>query len=660
VDSPATKYMKAHDLKIKNSLLRAITLAIIVALIAVFAVRSIPMIRIVENFLYDFRINYASSPIQISSDIVIVAITEQTLASFPYRTPVDRQFLSDLLLDLENKAVNSIAFDLLFDQPTEPVKDRNLQTTFNLLTVPLIFASAGFENSLLPAQQQYLEQFTKGFAKGSAVVFRDSNDGVVRAAPIGSSAEKPSRPGFAAAIADALDIDIPDVSRLAIDYKEAANQASPLYVIYPAHTVSLLPKSWLTGKNILIGVMLDLEDRLETPLSRLSASTRQVSGIEIHAQLLAQLQDNRFIRQMGLLSDIAISVLVGLLGLYCFSGHRHIRRPLSIVFSLFVLIWIGSVFLFYQSSLMISLLPPSITLALISAFSVIQNWRKETTKRQFIQGAFSKYMSHNYVDQLIANPDQLKVSGEKREVTFLFTDLAGFTGLTERLDPEDMVTLINQYLDGACEIVIRHGGMVASIVGDALHVMFNAPMFQPDHAQRALNAAIELDEFCRNFETLQQAKGVHIEMTRIGVNTGDCILGNFGGNNRIEYTAMGEAINTAARLESVNKHIGTRICISDSVREKSSGVTFRPIGCLILKGMTRKINAFEPVQLNDPKLADYDQYLEVYRKIEAKEADALATLQNLYRDFSSDPLVSFHLSRLQSGETGTTIVMMDK
>jgi adenylate cyclase len=652
--------MKAYDSIIKNGPVRTLLLALVVALLSVLAVRGVPMLRIAENLLYDVRISYASSSFQTSAEIVIVGITEETLSSFPYRTPIDRQFLSDLVLNLDSKAVHSIALDLLFDQPTEPDKDRKLQATFNRLSVPLIFATAGFKDGLLIRQQHFLDQFTEGFTKGSAGVYRDADDGVIRAAPIWLSGQKPDQLGFAAAIADSIGVGLPDSQRLAIDYKKPANPDSPLYVIYPAHTVSLLPAAWFKGKNILIGVMLGFEDKLETPLSRLAPDSGQVPGIEIHAQLLAQLLDNRMIRQSGLLAEIGISVLIALLGLFCFAGDRKTGLALSLTFGVLFLIWVSSIFLFHSVSFMINVLSPTISLGLISTFSVIQQWRKEKAKKQFIHSAFSRCMSREYVDQLVANPDQLKVSGEKREITFLFSDLAGFTGLTERLDPEDMVNLINQYLDGACEIVIRHGGMVATIVGDALHVMFNAPVFQSDHAQRAVNAAIELDSFCRQFEYVQQSKGFDIEMTRIGLNTGVSTIGNYGGKDRIEYTAMGEAINIAARLESVNRHIGTRICISQSTMEKCIGITFRPIGCLILKGMSRRINAFEPIRLDDQGLVGYDKYIEAYRKLENKDELALTTFKDLHRDFSSDPLISFHLHRLETGDLGTTIVMRNK
>ena len=120
---------------------------------------------------------------------------------------------------------------------------------------------------------------------------------------------------------------------------------------------------------------------------------------------------------------------------------------------------------------------------------------------------------------------------------------------TEGLEPEVLVRLLNEYLDGTCRIVLRHGGTIDKIVGDALHVMFNAPGDQPDHAERAVECALGLDEFCCRYAAGQRALGIHLGNTRIGVNTGETVVGNFGGATRFDYTAHGDAINTAARRQ---------------------------------------------------------------------------------------------------------------
>jgi class 3 adenylate cyclase len=411
---------------------------------------------------------------------------------------------------------------------------------------------------------------------------------------------------------------------------------------------------------VLIGFELGFEDRHLTPLTRGRVTAAELTGIQIHAQALAQLLDKREIFITGVGWNFAIALLFACLGISLLLLELKLRTQLLLVVALLFTIWVGGGLIFIYGDTMIKLLPPILALVLSSLISIIYQWRAEQSKRQFIHLAFSKYMSPGYVDQLAANPDQLKVSGEHREVTFLFTDLAGFTQLTEEMAPDGLVSLINEYLDKTCEIVTRHGGMVATIVGDALHVLYNAPIYQDDHAQRAVKAAIELDVFCQKFSTLKHSQGIRLDLTRIGINTGVAVIGNFGGKERIEYTAMGDAINTAARLESVNKQLGTRICVSESTVAQCSGITFRPVGCLVLKGKSNGVNVFEPTEILSSQSADTASYMQAFQKMEKHEPGALDSFIKLSAQFNEDPLVSFHLNRLKKGESGTTIVMQEK
>ena len=158
---------------------------------------------------------------------------------------------------------------------------------------------------------------------------------------------------------------------------------------------------------------------------------------------------------------------------------------------------------------------------------------------------------------------------------------------------------MNEYFDGTCEIILDHGGTIEKFVGDALHVMFNAPLDQPDHQQRAVACALALDAFCQAFVVHQRSRKINFGVTRIGVNTGVTVVGNFGGANRFDYSATGDAINTAARLESVNKQIGTRVCVSGTTIEHCHGVPCRPVGELVLKGKSESVAAFEPMSSSE-------------------------------------------------------------
>jgi len=192
----------------------------------------------------------------------------------------------------------------------------------------------------------------------------------------------------------------------------------------------------------------------------------------------------------------------------------------------------------------------------------------------------SRYFSPNLADELAENPEFLKLGGERRDLTFVFTDLAEFTPLVESLDPMVVVPLLNEYLDHMTQIVFRHGGTTEKIVGDAVHAIFGAPKEQADHAARGVACAMEIDEFAETFRKKKNAEGIALGVTRIGVHSGNAIVGNFGGDLFFDYTAHGDAINTAARLEGVNKYLGTRICVSDKVSEQIPDFQGRPVGTL--------------------------------------------------------------------------------
>jgi len=631
-----------------------------VAFLSVTVVRVIPIIHVAENLLYDLRISYLSSPQEQSPGIVIVGITEETLSTLPYRSPVDRQFINKLLLDLDRNDAKLIGLDVLIDQATEPDKDLALRKTLTSIQTPLVVASAAIKDGLLPTQVDYLNAYLDAVDQGTAAVIKDTVDGVIRIIPIRDSYGNTDRLGFVAQIAKTIGLNLPEEDSLAIDFKHGPDSETPLFPIYPAHTVELLPKEWFAGKIVLIGFELGFEDRHLTPLTRGRVTAAELTGIQIHAQALAQLLDKREISITGVSWNFAIALIFACLGISLLLLQLKLRTQLLLVVALLFSIWGGGALFFIFGNTMIELLPPILALVLSSLISIIYQWRAEQSKRQFIHLAFSKYMSPGYVDQLAANPDQLKVSGEHREVTFLFTDLAGFTPLTEEMAPDSLVSLINEYLDKTCEIVTRHGGMVATIVGDALHVLYNAPIYQDDHAQRAVEAAIELDAFCQKFAALKRSQGIRLDLTRIGINTGVAVIGNFGGKERIEYTAMGDAINTVARLESVNKHLGTRVCISESTVMQCAGISFRPIGCLVLKGKSNGVNVFEPTGMLSSPATDNASYIHAYQKMAKHESGALDAFVKLSEQFNDDPLVSFHLNRLKKGESGATIVMKEK
>lgn len=285
----------------------------------------------------------------------------------------------------------------------------------------------------------------------------------------------------------------------------------------------------------------------------------------------------------------------------------------------------------------------------------------DITREKRVRSAFGQYLAPAVIEELLANPDKLKLGGEKRELTAMFTDIEGFTTLTEGVDPERLVSLLHEYFDMACGIVLRHGGTIDKIVGDALHVIFNAPVQIEDHAARAVDCALELSRCARELTIRQRERGLALGLTRIGINTGACVVGNFGGSARFDYTAHGDAINTAARLEGANKHLGTSICISEStVAQCGAELRFRPIGRLLLKGKKETVAVFEPVAGASRESAADQAYLEAYAALVERRPDAAARLRELSTRFPEDPLIRLHARRLAEGATGVEVVLEGK
>jgi adenylate cyclase len=258
---------------------------------------------------------------------------------------------------------------------------------------------------------------------------------------------------------------------------------------------------------------------------------------------------------------------------------------------------------------------------------------------------------------LANDADAIDLAGQRREIASLFTDIESFTTLVETLEPSVLGPLLNEYLTGMTDIVFAHDGTVAKIVGDALHVLFGAPGEQPDHAARAVACALALDAFSETFRDQCCQKGFGLGVTRIGVHAGPAIVGNFGGRRFFDYTAYGDTINVAARLEAANKQLGTRICVSAMLAARVDDFKGRPVGDLVLRGKTEALRAFEPMRAELFASSATSSYLDAFNKLEHGEPGALAAFAAHVGRQPDDQLASFHLKRLLNGQTDTRIIM---
>jgi adenylate cyclase len=280
--------------------------------------------------------------------------------------------------------------------------------------------------------------------------------------------------------------------------------------------------------------------------------------------------------------------------------------------------------------------------------------------RTLLRRSFEHYLPPAVISQMLASDALPKLGGEKREFSVLFTDVAGFTTLSETIEPEHLAAICNDYFEGVCTAIFNEGGMVTEFVGDAVLAFFGAPHRQADHADRAVSAALAIDEFAQRFSAEQRARGIDFGHTRIGAHTGTAMVGNIGTRVRLKYGAQGDLLNTGSRLDGLNKTIGTRVCVSGEVVRKTQRHTFRPIGAFVVKGRQGATEVFEPVH---PRLCDVDcvdRYLAAFEAYKAERPEAAELFEALHRENPDDACVAFHCRRLAAGEAGTLIIMTEK
>ena len=413
----------------------------------------------------------------------------------------------------------------------------------------------------------------------------------------------------------------------------------------------------IEGRLVLVGSSaLGLMDLRVSPLGHV------MPGVTAHAQALEQILSGHVLqRPSWALGLEALVALVGCLvvGLVATGARAAVSGAVAVV--VVVGVFGATWWAFSRHGLLINAAEPLLWMVFTFVLCSVQRHLATEREQRWIRQAFSRYVSPNRVEHLVKHPDALELGGKRQECSFVFTDLAGFTTLMESMDPARAVALLNEYLDRMIAIAFARGGTLDRIVGDAVAIVFSAPLEQADHRQRALQCALEMDVFATAYaRRLQEVQGLAFPHTRIGVHTGEVIVGNFGGATMFDYRALGDAVNTASRLEGANKHLGTRLCVSAATLSQCEDVPVRPVGQLVLKGKTQALAVFEPLAAHVGEYAPLPRYLSAMASTESVQADALAQWESLAIEFPEDPLVAMYLRRLQVGETGTRIVLAEK
>ncbi len=344
------------------------------------------------------------------------------------------------------------------------------------------------------------------------------------------------------------------------------------------------------GKIILVGATaIGINDIRVTPYSTV------YPGTEIHANVIDNILRGNFIRRPGwtALFDLSAILLVGIFMGLVVPRVRALQGLAlgAVIVSAYVVL---NYLIFSKYSLWLNLVYP--VLAGVAAYLgiTIYKYVTEEKEKKKIRGAFQYYLTNSVINEMLKDPSKLKLGGDKKDLTVLFSDIRGFTTISESLSPEELVRLLNEYLTAMTNIVFKYEGLLDKYIGDAIMAVFGAPLDQPDHAERACRTAIEMTEELGKLQKKWEAEGRPVIRIGVGINTGDMVVGNMGSDMRFDYTVMGDSVNLGARLEGINKEYGTSIVISEYTYDKINGRLFcREIDSVRVKGKHVPVKIYE-------------------------------------------------------------------
>ena len=295
--------------------------------------------------------------------------------------------------------------------------------------------------------------------------------------------------------------------------------------------------------------------------------------------------------------------------------NKSAKRAFVIIGASFVLMNLGYILLFAFAGIWLDQLGANLALILPASAIITVKFSGEEKQKKFIKGAFSKYLSEGVIDQIIKDPESLKLGGDTRTITIFFSDVAGFSSISESLNPEQLVQLLNEYLSEMTDIIMGNSGTVDKYEGDAIMAFWGAPFNFPDHAYLACRSAVEMQRRLADMRAFWRKEGRHELKVRMGLNTGEAVAGNMGSRTRMNYTVMGDSVNLSSRLEGANKFYGTYTMASENtVNEVRDKFHFRELDVIRVVGKKEPIKVYELIdemgRIDSAKLEIIEKYNE--------------------------------------------------
>lgn len=581
----------------------------------------LPFTDTAERALFDYRSFVLAERVEQDDRVLIVAYDDQTLISLQKRSPLDRGLLARALRNLDGMGARAIGIDILFDQPQ--AEDGELIETLRSMQTPVSVAYAEMatnELDIVYDQQVYLEEFMaqlEGSTSRPASIRLAESQGVTRLWPdivpglppligramIASAGEEEARtfPNYEGAIRYRVPatVDRPVFTTLQIDLF-----ANDDLLAIPEVREPLAEQ--VRGAYVLVGGDIIDYDRALTPYSRFDSPATESGardvrppGIEIHAETIAQMLDGARLKQVAPAALWAFAILVVIAGALTALLELKAIRFIPLLL-LQLALFIGLPFWLHSQGVDTHGFPaigPALAWGLAVAAVTSAARASTAVERKFAQNALGKYLPREMASEIIEKPELLALHGEKKEIYVLFSDLEGFTKMSHAITPEQVAILLNRYLEMLSQVILDHGGVIDKFIGDAVVAFWGAPIAREDDATRAAKAGYAVwraGEDFREWVATEFPDLPKVGKTRVGLHFGEAVVGNFGGDTRIQYTALGDSMNTAARLESGNKAFRTSVMASGDFASRSGLDFWRRMGAVVLSGRASAVDLYEP------------------------------------------------------------------
>jgi adenylate cyclase len=672
---PLRKRVRRLVMQLGPSRMAATILFLIVAILFARLSWQMPLIGDAERALYDARAMVMAPHVSQDKRIVMVTYNDETLFNTGIRSPLDRTLLANALANLDQMGPKAIGIDIVFDSPRPD--DALLKTQLRAMKTPTWLAyaeQASNPNTIFYEQQKYLESYLSDVAtaktRPTSVLFRTDGDGVIRNWP-----DRPKNlpPLMANALApvDPAHANYQGNIRFLVPARVDKGQEEPVFANIPIDTFAMPMDAetrasfseLVKGRYVLIGGDVIDNDQFNIPLSRftdpITGQHETMIGLEVHAHMLAQQLDNDWSNPLPGPALWALAVLVVLAGgLTSLVDMR--ARWVAVAFFGQMAFFVAFPFWLQGHGIDTTTLPAfGWAVGWLFGYAAVGTAARTIGSRQraFAQSALGKYLPADVAAQIMRDPDQLSLHGERRNIFCVFTDLEGFTKLSHATTPETVARLLNEYLDRLSDVVLEHGGTIDKFVGDAIVAFWGAPLSRSDDGQRAAAAAIAMNEVGEQFRIDLASEDVPpIGMTRVGLHVGDAIVGNFGGEDRIQYTALGDSMNTASRLEAANKSLKTGVLISAEAAARAERDDLVPVGRVTLRGRAQPVDAFTVRPDLTPEQRQRIAELVALHGAGNKTAYVTAATA-LAHEFSQDPAIMFLIERLNETESGESYVL---